>query len=446
MPNQQLLDYIRQQAGKGVPAGDIKQALLTAGWQEADVDEAFASMENPEPALAYAPAIPGKLPGSMELFKRSWEIFKSKFWTLLGIIFLPALIVIISVAAFAAFFLASNVTIGMDNLIDLLPIILIGLFVFLIAASVQFWSQIALLYAIKDPDKKIGVKEAYRLSYPKIMPYWWIGFLQGLIIFGGLLFLIVPGFIFAVWLCLATYILVAEDIGGMNALLKSKFYVQDRWGFVCGKLSFLIILSFGLAILISILTAIIPEAQNLTNIIVQALMTPIASIYLFLTYKALKDSKAGVEYKPAGKGLLIAAAIFGLIAVPAFFLTVGLAIPSLTSVAPSAARNAQVMSYMSMVKATAMVYANSNSAGYSYDGMDKDPEYLSVCENLGSIGSSCSAQIEKSSYCVKAKLIKDSSFSAQGKDYWCVDSNGEEKAINGGTYCTEANPFCSLPE
>lgn len=42
MINPQLLDFVRQQQSAGVTADSIKKALLTRGWNEQDINEAFA--------------------------------------------------------------------------------------------------------------------------------------------------------------------------------------------------------------------------------------------------------------------------------------------------------------------------------------------------------------------------------------------------------------------
>ncbi len=47
MVNQQLLDYIKQQSQQGTNNEQIKQSLLANGWQNADIEEAFNSINYP---------------------------------------------------------------------------------------------------------------------------------------------------------------------------------------------------------------------------------------------------------------------------------------------------------------------------------------------------------------------------------------------------------------
>ncbi len=47
MVNQQLLDYIKQQLKQGVSREQIRSSLMANGWQEADINEAFVSINSP---------------------------------------------------------------------------------------------------------------------------------------------------------------------------------------------------------------------------------------------------------------------------------------------------------------------------------------------------------------------------------------------------------------
>ena len=102
MPNQQLFDYIKQETSKGLPKEQIKQGLLTAGWPEADINEAFIAIEPPNsvpvpnaPMALASNANPigsGSMLGVFDLLKKSFEIYKSRFWTMAGIEAVPSLL------------------------------------------------------------------------------------------------------------------------------------------------------------------------------------------------------------------------------------------------------------------------------------------------------------------------------------------------------------------
>jgi hypothetical protein len=64
MANQQLIEYILQQKANGVSDGEIKSRLIDSGWEEADIEDGFAEIPQPqqpiyqaeEPVIAETPA------------------------------------------------------------------------------------------------------------------------------------------------------------------------------------------------------------------------------------------------------------------------------------------------------------------------------------------------------------------------------------------------------
>jgi hypothetical protein len=455
MPNQQLIDYIKQETEKGQLKDQIKQGLLAAGWPEADINEAFVAVESPNfvpVPNAAAPAygsvqLTGKFLGPIELLKQTWQIYKARFWTLIGITIIPAAIIFLFGALIAM--VAGTIGNNADNFLAFLPLVLIGLVAFLVAMIFQFWGQIASLYVIKGGfEEKIGIKEAFRRSWPKIGSYWWVGLLTGLVTMGGFFLFIIPGFLFAIWYGQSLFILVNEDIKGMNALIKSKAYAQGHWWGIFGRMLVMGLIICGIAFVVMIPVALISSIlaieaiSSLFSNIFQLLVTPFVLIYGFSMYKSLKEAKGDFEFKPTGKGWLIAVAIFGGLIVPIAIIgmIVGMVFINMSS-APDAAQNAKMQSYMDQLRTVAVVYETSN-IGKGYLGLETDSNYSMVCQR---INGGCQAQISKENYCVKAELAKEieaTSYS-QGGDYWCVDNNGYSGATEGSEYCTVEKPYCS---
>lgn len=56
MTNQQILDYIKQQIQQGVSREQIKNSLLTNGWQAQDIEEGFNNIDVPNIPTAYSAA------------------------------------------------------------------------------------------------------------------------------------------------------------------------------------------------------------------------------------------------------------------------------------------------------------------------------------------------------------------------------------------------------
>ncbi len=293
MIDQQLLDYIKKQLEQGVSRDQIRNTLFANNWQEKAVDEAFAFIENPQ-TVPQPPQARISLPSVSEHFAHAWQIYKNRFGTLLAIHILPTLAMSV---LFAVLFGGSITAILLSGQLpetrNLILMVIVGLILVIVTVVVQAWSQLALIYVIKDPHEKIGIKEAFKRAWPKVWAYWGIALLAGFITMGGVFLLIIPGIILGFWFSMALYILVAEDIKGMNALLKSKEYVRGKFGYIYGR-----ILLVGLAsMVIGGIAASVTESQLLTTAI-NLLLTPFMLVYVYLMYTYLKAHKGAFDFNP----------------------------------------------------------------------------------------------------------------------------------------------------
>jgi len=346
MINQQLIDYIKQQLGSGISRPEVTDVLIKTGWMQTDIDEGFRIIDGiPSLVQAVPPPVNSpttdnlsgsvKIMGIGELLDKAWQIFKERFWNLLGIMLLPTLtgiiiiLILLIAGAGGAFFggLFSGLAgkSGTFNPTALLGSLGVGLLIsFIVGALVvmfiTYWSQLALI-AEAVSIQKIGVFEAYRLTKGKILKAWGLAFLSGLILFGASLLFIIPGIILSLYFSFALYILIAEDTGGMKALLKSKEYIKGHWWAVAGRIGFLIVLYLGIMIIYGILSAIfgsfniIPKTVNGNSggnlfgssigFIFQTaanFIIPLFSIiYNTLIYKNFKEVKGNFEFNPTGK-------------------------------------------------------------------------------------------------------------------------------------------------
>jgi len=351
MINQQLLDYIKQQLQQGVSKEEIKNSLLANDWQEKDIEEAFYLVFNPSNQAQPQPSpqqTVSSLPGATAIFGQAWSIYKQRFGTFLGVMIIPTLIMIALLAilaggGFLSFgLLSSKFAAGGIGLLTLLAILF-----FVIAFISQAWGQTALLYAIKDSQEGIGVIESYRRGWHKILSYWWVSLLAGFITLGGFLLLIVPGVIFAVWFSLAAFVLIAEDLRGMNALLKSKEYVKGKWGSVFWRFLFIGGISLILSLIPIIIFALlkIPFGEEVSRFVVGLFLTPLVMTYSFLVYSNLKTLKGEFVFAPTGgkKASFILVGILGFLLIPGIlFSTVFLSLGSAREKARDARREADL--------------------------------------------------------------------------------------------------------
>ena len=316
MANQKLINYIKQSLERGNPKDQIWEELRRTGWQEKETKRAFQELGLMEMDV---------LPGIGDLLERIFQVYKDKFWTLVGIMLLPFLLGWIGYGAWWLLTLVGIITnifknISLENtngLILLLLLILFGLIFFIILIFAGLWAQASLLCAIKEKEQDIGIKEAFRRGWHKIISYYWISVLSTFLVLGGFLLFFVPGIILAIWFSLALYILVAEDKKGMSALLRSKQLVNGKWWTVFWRQLLIALLVMGAGMIISFIPLV---GRNLAGLIT----TPFIHVFGFLLYQDLKRFKKEPVFEPpktATKLKFIMMAVIGYL-LPAAAITV----------------------------------------------------------------------------------------------------------------------------
>jgi len=337
----ELLDFIKYQFGQGIDQISLTKMLTENGWDQKDIEEAFSLVssiispplqEQSQPPQTQTPSITS-LPAATELLANAWQILKQRFWTVSGILsipFIPYLIlfVLAGLLAFGSLIFAnkpspepSGVPIMPPlDLKTMLPFIILYILSILAYIFIASWSQIALLYTIKNNKENIGIRQSYKKALRKILPYWWTLFLLGLVVTGGLMLLLIPGIIFIIWFMFAAYILILEDTGGLNALLKSREYVEGHWWGVLWRYIFIMVFF----IIILVIPNLIIQLLKLTflnfifSLITYFVVTPLIVIYTFLLYDSLRMLKGQFTFVPAKKSRTVFAlvAVLGGIIIP----------------------------------------------------------------------------------------------------------------------------------
>jgi hypothetical protein len=240
------------------------------------------------PAGGSHPLQTAALPSASDLLRSAWHQFKLRWPTYFGIMIAPLIIVIIFglVTGFG-----NNPSPSVTHSTSTInPILFIILVVAMIIA--YLWGGVALLIAIKEDGISIG--EAYTKAKASVLPYLWVNILVGLIVMVGFILLIIPGILFAFWYGMAQYIVIDQNIRGMNALRKSKEYVKGNIGAIFWRG---IVVAFAVAVPIMIITIILKavglpdQAMNVVSNILSFIITPFATIYGFMLYRAVKAKK-----------------------------------------------------------------------------------------------------------------------------------------------------------
>lgn len=222
-----------------------------------------------------------ELPGAFALLQEAWKIYKERFVVFLGIMFLPALIgiVITLIAMGLGYITFWKGIVEPTNIAAWGTFAVTMLIIVIVIAIFQSWGYLALIYAIKNRQEKIGLKEAYKRSIPVLTSYWWVSFLTGIIVIIGFVLLIIPGIILAVWYGFSILVLVSEGLKGMEALNKSKSYVSGRFLTVFVKMAFIGIIGFIISLILSKILG--SFGQYVTSL----LFGPLAATYYFLLYE-----------------------------------------------------------------------------------------------------------------------------------------------------------------
>ena len=242
------------------------------------------------------------------LFNETWNVYLSRFKTLISIAILPAFIFFLGISG-----------IGLGGILATT----VG-YLFIVAGVIFYlFSALALIYAIKEG---VGFTASYRLAVNKIFAYLWINILSLLIVLGGFLMGIIPGFVFSIWFVFAGYIFVSEGQKGMSALLKSKEYARGYWWPVFWRCFLLGLVLTGVSIAIVLPAAFIDKTVgDIVNSIIEVFLTPFVVLYTYLLYRKLAELKPEIATVAvtAKKGFFVFASILGIIS--SVLLTIGAA-------------------------------------------------------------------------------------------------------------------------
>lgn len=104
-------------------------------------------------------------------------------------------------------------------------------------------------------SRPTNVGECIKAGLSRFFPLLWTGILTGLAVGIGLILLLIPGLIFAIWFCLAQEISVLEGVNGGDAMGRSKKLMAGNFW----KAVVLFLVLMGINIGIGIAAALIPQ-------------------------------------------------------------------------------------------------------------------------------------------------------------------------------------------
>ena len=329
--NQELINFIQQQLQQGALKDQITQTLLSNGWQQEQINQAFNQVESQNTPANTSPSQPTSdmfLEPSVDYqLKSAWLNFKSKAIVLITITAITAVVLVI-IRTFIAPYLGLLQSGNSDpSTISKLTapggfssILLSTVFGLVLIAIVVSLNQISLITAISTSD---NVLDSIITNLKKILSYWWIAILSFILILGGFFLFIIPGIIFSVWFTFVYFILVNEGVKGFQAILRSKEYVKGYWFSVLLRTFFTSLLGIVMVlptILISLISILLKSTgggigATVFSIILEflaSLMGAFALCFMFEVYKGIRLAKPQLV-SATGKKKLIGIALAGYI-------------------------------------------------------------------------------------------------------------------------------------
>lgn len=227
-----------------------------------------------------------KLRSPEKLIKDAWQIYAKNWVFLIKALLISIALVFPLVLGFippAATALAA-IFAKQKMLLVILAIIFFLAFI-LLSFIIGSWSQTFLYQAVcqAGQGKQLSIRKMLRLAWQK-----WFSFLishlfSGLLIFLGLILLIIPGIILAIWFSLVSYVVVIEKTGPIEALKRSKKLVESHFWAVLGRMALILFLS--------ILATTIFSKFKLVGGIANFLLSPLWLLMNYLIYKDLAKIK-----------------------------------------------------------------------------------------------------------------------------------------------------------
>lgn len=233
------------------------------------------------------------LPSPRDLFRTTIELYRKEFWLFLG--YAAWLLV-----PLAAFYFAEELPLNPVTTILIITTIILQLFVWL-------WLSVCLMKATVQirAQKPVDQSSLSTLSLRRIQPLLCVLFLQGLIVLGGFLLLVIPSVIFWVWYSMAQVAVALDDKRPVEALAFSRSLVTGRffavlWRLLAGPVvigllyaltSGAILITLGAAFDIEpslIFSETPPLWAKLIQSIIDIFFTPMFVIYSVLLYQDLK--------------------------------------------------------------------------------------------------------------------------------------------------------------
>lgn len=276
--------------------------LLARGWPLEAIDEGFKYISaHPDQVGFHEQTFSKTLRGPIDLLQAAFQLLMDHLGSIAFLSFVPSIltVLIIFTAIFSGFIGFGALGIGKSLFTPpfIITAILLLLAIIIAVSFINLWSNVALYEIITSRSRKLGWREAMRVSRHKILSFSWVLFLYSAIIFGGFLLLVIPGIIFSTWFAFVPFVFLLEKKKGMNALLKSRQYTQGMAMPIFLRLTFVFILTIGISMLTSVIGNTVGSGTSdkaltqLLSFLINVMVTPLVIAYLYVLFENVRSIK-----------------------------------------------------------------------------------------------------------------------------------------------------------
>lgn len=235
--------------------------------------ETLTTAESPEQKLPKASVF---LKEAKVLYRKHWKVFTS----IIAVMAVPYTIV--------------TLVLGRHYLAAHSPLASVIQLVFMV---ILIWAYAALYKSVISASEghPVTFEGAYAEGTKRAGIFFLTSLLVGLAVMGGLILLIIPGFIFMVWYGKSTWVAINENLGAVASMKKSKAYVKGNFWPVVGRAASMLGLTLLVYIAMTIVSVILviafrgnTVAAQLVSPLIMIFWAPFIIIYQFFVYRALK--------------------------------------------------------------------------------------------------------------------------------------------------------------
>ncbi|MEK7595862.1 MAG: hypothetical protein AAB443_04745 [Patescibacteria group bacterium] len=234
------------------------------------------------------------LPPFSVLFEETLRIYKRNILSLtkVSLVNLMIYLAVTLIMGVAGGIIYASVAFKLSLLIVIPVSIILGVIALFFGTRLAVTTGMALIMCVSDVPFN-GIKAMYKEAWGRASKYFFVSFVLALIVLGGFLLFVVPGVIWSLMFGLATYIVLFEDFGAIEALKESKRRTDGKKG----KLVLRYVQFMVLMVLVRVVSAIPSAVFESTEIqifggiltfIIEVIVWPFNLIFPYLIYKYTK--------------------------------------------------------------------------------------------------------------------------------------------------------------